>query len=344
MNMPIPVVGTTVGPTWANQNNNCFNIVDAYDHSTGNGAPITPSGININATLPLNGNALSTILSAGFSSQSSALTGTNFISVVNGNMYFNDGSSNQIPITSGGGVAGSPGSIGSLSAPASATYSSGSKLFSWRADSGKAAAMDNGAVTIRETNVASAKGITLASPTSLASDYSLTLLTGLPGSLQYLNCDASGNLGTATADTISTSITNSAATTMVNRATTTFGVSSAVPTGNVSNASATNLTNASVTITASGTKVIMIQLIPTGSLAYLQVAGGTGGLNLLLLLDGVFQRGQTFQAASGTNVPISVCFFDTGLPSGSHTYSLQYQTTSSAAFSSSGMSLLVTEI
>lgn len=196
MGMPIPGVGSTAAPTWASDLNASLNIIDTHDHTVGKGVAITPSGININADLAYNGNSFNTLKKAAFTSQSAAITGTNFLTFVSGNLYVNDGSGNQIPITSAGGVAGSPGSIGSLASPAAATYSAGSKLFTWTADTNKSAAMDNGAVTIRETNVASAKGVTLASPSSLAADYQITLPTALPASTQALNISSSGNTGT----------------------------------------------------------------------------------------------------------------------------------------------------
>jgi hypothetical protein len=208
MSLPIPTVASTSGPTWASDLNSCLTIIDQHDHTAGSGARITPSGMNIISDLPFNGYSATMLLKTAFSSQTGALTGTNFLSVVSGNLYFNDSSGNQIPITSGGGVAGSPGSIGSLSSPASATYVAGSKLFQWRADSGKAAAMDNGAVTIRETNVASAKGVTLASPTSLAADYQLTFPTALPATTRAVISDATGNLGYITYDAIGSGMTS----------------------------------------------------------------------------------------------------------------------------------------
>lgn len=204
MGMPIPGVGNTTGPTWASDLNTSLNIIDGHNHSIGSGVQITPDGLNINSDLSFGSNNALSLLKAGFTSQLSALTGTNFLSFVAGNLYVNDGSGNQIPITAGGGVAGSPGSIGSLTSPASATYSAGSKLFLWQSGSSKAAAMDNGAITIRETDVASAKGITIASPVSLAADYNLTLPTALPASTRYLSGDNSGNLGFVTAQSILT--------------------------------------------------------------------------------------------------------------------------------------------
>ena len=43
MGIPVPVVGVDPGPDWANNINAGLGIIDAHDHSTGKGAPITGS-------------------------------------------------------------------------------------------------------------------------------------------------------------------------------------------------------------------------------------------------------------------------------------------------------------
>lgn len=320
MAMPVPVVGVDPGPQYATDINTCLGIIDSHDHTSGNGVKITPNGLNISSDLTFNSTASATNLyKAAFTSQSSALTGTNFLSFIGGNLYVNDGSGNQIPITSGGGVAGSPGSIGSLSSPAAATYSAGSKLFTWTADSLKAAAMDNGAVTIRETNVASAKGITIKSPTSLGSDYSLTLPTGLPGSAQYLSCDASGNLSNVSADTIGSAMSSSApANNIASLRTRPTGTS--VSAGGVAiSAAVTSYTNAttsytdvaSVTITTSGRPVqIMLVSDGTGSDANISASKNstttTGGIFKILRDASTVYNSKILQAGASGNLQIMV--------------------------------------
>ncbi len=296
MSLPIPGVSVTSGPQWASDLNACFSIIDSHNHAAGSGVQITPSGININADLTFASNSATSLLKAAFTSQSVALAGTNFLSFIAGNLYVNDGSGNQIPITSGGGVAGSPGSIGSLSAPAAATYSAGSKLFTWTADSAKAAAMDNGAVTIRETNVASAKGITIASPTSLAADYSLTLFPSLPGSTSYVSCDSSGNLANVSADTIGAAMTSTGSNAISAVRTRSTGIS--VGAGGVAisstcgsfsgnSSSVTNITNLSVTLTTSGRPVFIGCIAGSSLAAYFSAdatAGGATGAGIYLFI------------------------------------------------------------
>lgn len=58
MNLALPTVSQTLGPEWATEINQAFDLVDTHDHAEGNGVPITPAGININADLELNDNGL----------------------------------------------------------------------------------------------------------------------------------------------------------------------------------------------------------------------------------------------------------------------------------------------
>lgn len=350
MNLPIPGVGVTDGPQYADDNNACFSLIDAHDHTSGNGVPITPSGLNINSNLPFNGFSATSLLAAVFNSQLSALVGTNFASVVGGNLYFNDGSGNQIPITAGGGVAGSPGSIGSLTAPAAATYSSGSKTFLWTADSSKAAAMDNGAVTIRETNVASAKGITLASPTALAADFQLTLPAALPASTRYFTSSSSGAMTFSTADQIGSAMTSTGANAIGSSMTSTGanavaasrtrdtdastvgigGVARSSSCGNFSTSSSSLIavTNLSVTITTSG-RPVFIGLISDGANnpgsgsngGYLE-AGTTGGICEFSIKRDAVQIARSPFGSSGnvTIMPASSCYVIDSIGAGTYTY------------------------
>lgn len=208
MNMPIPVPTVDPGPDYALNLNSCLATIDSHNHSVGNGVQVTPSGLLMNANLPFIGNTGPTnIYAATFQSQISALSGLNFLSFIGGNLYVNDGSGNQIQMTSAGGVAGSPGSIGSLASPAAATYSAGNKQFSWTASSNHFAAMANGAVSIAQTNVASSFAVTLACNASITGNYQLTLPASLPTSTKYLLVDSSGNMGTSSADTIFSPVT-----------------------------------------------------------------------------------------------------------------------------------------
>lgn len=55
MGMTIPTPGVTPGPTYATNISNDLSIIDAHNHTAGNGVQVPTAGININAVLPFNG-------------------------------------------------------------------------------------------------------------------------------------------------------------------------------------------------------------------------------------------------------------------------------------------------
>jgi len=192
MNINTPVVGTTAGPQYATDLNNCFLTVDAHDHSTGNGVPITPAGLNISSDLSFLNNDATNLRSTRFQIQNSALADAsdlNCLYVTGVDLYYNDGNGNQIQLTQSGSIAGTSGSISGLSSPASATYVSGSQTFVWESDALTPANMDAGSVIFRNIS-ASSYGITVSPPT-LTSDYNLTL-PALPVSQKIMTLDNTG--------------------------------------------------------------------------------------------------------------------------------------------------------
>lgn len=195
MSLPVPVVGVDPGPDWANNVNASFTILDGHNHSSGSGVNITPSGININIDLPMNGNNLTLIRSSRYQIQDSPLslgTDLNCTYVSGVDLYYNDGNGNQVRITQSGGVAGSPGSIANLTSPASASYVAGSSTFVWQSAASTPANMDGGSFIFRNIT-ASSNGITISPPNALGSSYSL-ILPALPGSQSFMTLDASGNM------------------------------------------------------------------------------------------------------------------------------------------------------
>ena len=160
MLLTLPNVGTTVGPAWANQLNTAFTQVDAHTHVVGanSGVPITSAALSIDAGVAFNNNPLTSASFVSLQDQAASLATAGSIYNNGGNLYFTDGSGTAIPITAAGGVAGSPGSIGYLSAPASANYGGGT--FIWQSNTSTAATMDCGPILLR-TAVASSNAVIL---------------------------------------------------------------------------------------------------------------------------------------------------------------------------------------
>jgi hypothetical protein len=198
MQLPVPVVGVDPGPDWATQINNCLALIDSHTHVTGQGVQITPSGLDINTDLPISGNNLTLVRSTRFQNQTSTLSGVTDLNCAYsaggaGDLYYNDGNGNIIRLTQSGAVAGTPGSISNLVSPASASYVSASQTFVWQSAANTAANMDCGSVILRNIT-ASSYGLTLAPPSSLALNYTITLPAIPAASGNFLTINTSGNI------------------------------------------------------------------------------------------------------------------------------------------------------
>lgn len=192
MSMPVPGVSLTDGPQWATDLNNCLSILDSHSHVSGSGVPITPDAISMTADLPFLNNSATGLKSSVYGAQSSLAT-LRAIYVISKDLYYNDADGNVVRITQSGGVAGSPGSISNLVAPASAAYSAAASKFIWQSDSNIAADMDFGAIITRNITPNSTFAITISPPAALASNYGLTWPV-LPASQKFMTLDASGNM------------------------------------------------------------------------------------------------------------------------------------------------------
>ena len=197
MSIPQDIVGTTPGPSWAVDLELTKNIIDAHTHVSGAGIPVPTAGLNINASIPMGGFGLSSAGLMGLSNQLTTSSGSvNFLYAYGGNLYWNQGSGVPIQLTtttglniSGfGGIAGLAGTTGAW------TYSAALTTFIGTADTNKSAAVDAGAVTIRETNVANSQGVTLRATPGLTSGYTLTLPSGQAQAAYPLSVTSSGTI------------------------------------------------------------------------------------------------------------------------------------------------------
>lgn len=198
MLLPIPVVGTDPGPQYATDINSCLTLIDGHNHTPGYGVAIPTDGLNINSDLTFNNFNAVSIKSVRFQSQGSPLAGATDLGCVyesGVDLWYNDGNGNQIQITSGGALAGTPGSISGLVSPASASYVALSETFVWQSDALTPANMDFASAILRNLS-ASSKGLTLQPPAAMAADYSITLPT-LPASQKIVTMDASGVMAAA---------------------------------------------------------------------------------------------------------------------------------------------------
>lgn len=323
MGMPIPVSGVDPGPDYSFNINNSLTILDGHDHSAGKGVPVTPAGLNISSDLSFLNNNLTGARSVRFQPQASPLAlvtdvGCMYESGVD--LYYNDGSGNQIRITQSGGVAGSPGSIAGLASPASATYVALSETFVWQSDALTPANLDAGFIILRN-NVASSNGLTLMPPAAMGSNFTITL-PSLPGSTKIMTLDASGNIG-AQVDVdnstleitsnvlevkalgINTSqIADQAVAPAKMGALNNPGLSASCGNFTTNSTGAVDVTNLSVTITTSSSnRPIRIEFLPEPThSAYIGTAASQGGPQSIFTID-----------RSGTAVSSTRLFMDIGV-------------------------------
>lgn len=205
MNLTLPVPGTTSGPEYAQQNNAAFEAIDAHDHTSSKGVQVPTAGLNINANLPFNGYSPTGLESAVFGD----VVGTpvnRSVYVSSGELFYKDSSGNAVQITTGGQIAGTPGSISNLatyeSPPLtdrfpSATFSDLARDFTFFYDTGLPAAMNMGDLRLYPYDGAFTSYtnfITLKSPAALGTNYSLTLPTALPANTNFVQVSSSGTL------------------------------------------------------------------------------------------------------------------------------------------------------
>jgi len=135
MNLTLPTVDVTIGPTWATQLNTALTSIDAHDHSSGKGTQVPTSGININSNLSFNSAyGITNATEVVFTSLTANSSTLNAAYVKSGDLYFNDSAGNAIRLTSGGTInLSSLGAIGGdySSAGASLTYDDATKKYTF---------------------------------------------------------------------------------------------------------------------------------------------------------------------------------------------------------------------
>jgi hypothetical protein len=197
MNMLLPTVTVTPGPTWASEVNAAFGVVDQHNHTAGQGNPVPTAGLNINADLNFNSFNSYALRSTRFS----ILTGTLSLPTdlaclysVNGDLYYNSGAGIPIQLTIGGALnATSIGGIGGdyVTSGASVSYSSANQTFTFWQSSGVSAYLDTGPLKIHA--IGNANYVTLGANGSMVANYNLTLPVALPLSgTSFLMVDNTG--------------------------------------------------------------------------------------------------------------------------------------------------------
>lgn len=332
MGLTLPTIGVDSGLTWEEGVNANSNILDDHDHSPGNGVPISASGININSNLSFNNNSAINLKSLQLTAQSS-LSALRSIYSIGADLYYNDGAGNVIQMTSGGSVNATSSGISSGTATASFV----SSVLVVNSAANTPANIQGGSLLIGN-NVANSKFLTLAPPSAMAANFTLTL-PSLPAATNIMTLDTSGNIAaTLNVDNTSLQISGNAIgiknfgvsqQAIANRLTgSTVGIggvaiSSSCGNFSTSSSSPVNVTNLSVTITTNGNPV-QLKLIYDGSggtnagiVGAFVNASASGNVAKVYLLNGATVIDQTLVALS--YVPSSAISgnYDITLPSSS---------------------------
>lgn len=344
MSIELPTPGQTEafgiaapGESWGELYNAGFNTVDQHDHTTGRGLAITSAAININGDLDFNTENLIGLRTARFDAISLGSLGVTDIGcllVSSADLYYVDTVGNQVRMTSGGAIAGAPGSISGLAAPASASYASGPKLFSFESAADTVAGIACGPLVLTDSSVPNGKAASIQVPAGLVADYQLTLPGALPGHTQIATVTTAGVI--ALSDVVDNSTLQLSAGVMsIKDAGVTRPKLAAVgqqrsgSSNSFSTASATpvDVTGVTLSITTTG-RPVMVILGPNFNVGS---ASGTwhstvGQSVFSLLRDGVIIS--TLILGAVGSVPAVLVSLDTGASAAAHTYKMQASNTS----------------
>lgn len=124
MALVLATVEETLGPEWAELINAAFELLDNHDHSDGKGVQITPSGLNINDDLDVQGQSLENVLNVILSTHAAADTAkTGSLQRVGNNLYYVNSSGVAVQITSGSSVNSAGSGQITIDEPASFPHS-----------------------------------------------------------------------------------------------------------------------------------------------------------------------------------------------------------------------------
>lgn len=296
MMLPIPGVGTEAGPQYALDINNSLTLIDQHNHTAGYGALVPVSGLDINADISMNSFNLIAARTLRLDPQTSTPvlpTDVGILYEKGVDLYYVDGSGNDIRITQSGSVSGSAGTITGLpSGTASASFAA--STFTFQSATSTAANIDGRSFILRNATASSA-GLTLSPPNAMVGNYTL-VLPSIPAAQSFLTLDTSGNIGASIAFSGGILGTNIASSTITNTniANSTITNSKLAPTtlvfGPDSGAFATNsgsyVTIFSQAFTASGTRPVEVSMVSSVSSVGLSATGiaipAAGGVTINL--------------------------------------------------------------
>ncbi len=211
MNLPSPVPGMDPGIDYAVNNQSCLTLIDRHNHSPGYGVQINPTGINIDADLPLNNNNLTLVRSVAFDVQSAPIALVTDLSCLysvtqtgsNGDLWFNDASGNQIQMTKTGAVLATISAL--ISGTNEASFVANQLVVNAVESNGTPANIVVGSVLLGNNSPAP-NFLTLEPPNAMSASYNVTLPPpNASGATEILAYDTSNNITPVSIQTITPS-------------------------------------------------------------------------------------------------------------------------------------------
>lgn len=123
MGLILGTVSETLGPEWAELLNAALLVVDAHDHTSGNGVPITPSAMNINDNIDMDGYDLENAGAVYLDAQEAVDTDKEGSLQQYGNdLYWVSGAGASVRLTAGGSPVSSGSGVISATTPGAYPY------------------------------------------------------------------------------------------------------------------------------------------------------------------------------------------------------------------------------
>lgn len=198
MLLQLPVIGTTLDPTWSQEFLNDLNIIDGHNHTIGSGIQLASASLAIVTNFNFNSHAAISVGSLQFNVKGVPLTSTIDIGKLYSvsDLYYNNYSGQQVQITSGStvNIGGTGGFKGDYSIDgAIASFNNSENRFIYTNAGSIFSEMQGSSVIYTNTG-----GFTVSLfPAPITpSNFVITLPLQLPGSTQILVLDATGLLST----------------------------------------------------------------------------------------------------------------------------------------------------
>ncbi len=201
MSLITPTAGADSG-TWDDKINACFALLDAHDHTSGKGAQVPVSGLNINADFAMGGNAVTGLASIAFNAVTALVSGSKrlFVSSADNELYWRTNAGTNVKLTDGasinttlvGGIVGDYSSVG-----AEVAYSDADQVYTFKDESAptkKWARLGSGPVRIYEYDTTESVYVEHAVAAALAAPYTVTWPAALPGAQAAVQIGATGTV------------------------------------------------------------------------------------------------------------------------------------------------------